>query len=81
MEAPSREEPTHREEALERRQAESVSWRTQPQFRRHVSVPIHHREPDSSLLLPFRLGVPEAAAFDSDESEVVGAPRVQVTLK
>ncbi|XP_003473232.2 protein KIBRA [Cavia porcellus] len=28
-----------------------------------------------------RLGVPEAAAFDSDESEVVGAPRVQVTLK
>ncbi|XP_005376355.1 PREDICTED: protein KIBRA isoform X1 [Chinchilla lanigera] len=28
-----------------------------------------------------RLGAPEAAAFDSDESEVMGAPRVQVALK
>lgn len=33
------------------------------------------------LLLSFRLGTSEAAAFDSDESEAMGATRVQIALK
>lgn len=37
--------------------------------------------PTLSPLLPSRLGASEAPAFDGDESEAVGATRVQVALK